>query len=77
MCLVGPCDVRACHQGNRDSPVLWVLDQLMDRPIFEHEAQQKHEYSQGVVDDCRVDFVGAEARPYPAKKYERRPVDDP
>lgn len=77
MRLVCPCDVRAGNKSDRDPSLSRVLYQLMDRPIFEHKAHQEHEHSQGVVNDCWVDFVSAEARPYPAEEHKRRAVDEP
>ena len=55
MGLVGPSDIGGSDQNDGHPSFPGRLHQVMDCPVFEHEAQDEHQEPQGVVDDARSD----------------------
>ena len=65
MCLVGPSDIGGSNQDHRNPSLSWRVDQLMDCPIFEHEAQDEHHASQCVINDLGRNLLFACFCPQP------------
>lgn len=45
MCLVGPRDVGGGDQHGGQLPLAGEVQQLMDCPVLEHEAQDEHQHA--------------------------------
>ena len=77
MGLIGPRNIRRSHQNNGSCPLPRRGDEFMDSPVLEHEAQDEHQRSEGVVDALWSDFLFAALGPDPAENNHRHTIDRP
>lgn len=77
MSLIGPCDVRGGDQHGGQLPLAGEMQQLMESPVLEHEAQDEHQHAQSIVDDGGRDLVGSAAGPDPSQQHHGKTVDWP
>jgi len=78
MCLVYPGDVGRCDEEHRDAPMPGRLDELMNRPVLQHEAYDEHKHPQGPEDGDRwYVSVIAVSYPEPAEQQHRQTIDGP
>lgn len=77
MCLVGPGDVGGGDQDGGQLPLAGEMQQFMNSPVLEHEAQAEHEHAQGIVDDFGSDLLLPGAGPDPAQQDHGKAIDRP
>lgn len=56
MCLIRPSNIRRRHHHYSHALLSLVGHQLVNRPIFKYETDEKHEDAQGVEDDLGSDL---------------------
>ena len=78
VCLVRPCDVRGRDEQDGEAAVARRVDELVDGPVLEDEADDEHEDAEGPEDGDGGHLPGlAPADPEPLEEKHGEPVDGP